>query len=284
VQRVDFVASDVLRAKPALLSVALVRRWFISAVARAMRPGCKVDSVRILVGPQGVGKSRFFATLAGAEWFSDTAFDVANKDAYMVLARSWIVEWAELESLARARDAAAVKAFLSSSMDTYRPPYGRETVDLKRSCVIVGSTNEAEFLSDSTGNRRYWTLPITGPVDISALAEHRDQLWAEARAIYESGEQWHLAAGEDETLREAHKEHEIRDAWESRVLDYAANTTDSITVPLLLERALDKPAAHWTRGDQMRVAKILEQAGYRKAGRRMVAGRRNYEWKRGEAA
>lgn len=284
VPRINLLLSEVLHSESSDLTQTLLRRWFIAAVARAMRPGCKVDSVLIFVGKQGAGKSRFFATLAG-EFFSDTAFDVASKDAYLVLSRAWIVEWAELEAMQRARDAGAVKSFLTSCSDIFRPPYGREVVAVKRSCVIVGTTNEREFLTDSTGNRRYWVVQAGTPVDLEKLAAWRDQLWAEARVAYESGEQWHLTYDEERQLAGSHKDHERHDSWEDQVVGFAETVDEKIVGPLttslVLEKAITKPMGQWTRADQMRVVSIMERNGWESVRRRVGEGRM-YVWVRQE--
>ena len=119
--------------------IRLSRRFMISCVARVMQPGSKVDTVLILAGPQGYGKSTFFRALAGPEYFRDSAIDLRNKDAYMALRGAWIYEMAEMAAM-RPRDAETVKAFLSAQVDHYRPPYGRNQVEQPRQCVFVGMT------------------------------------------------------------------------------------------------------------------------------------------------
>jgi len=99
----------------------------------------------------------FFSVLGG-EWFTDSPVDMENKDGMLLLGKTWIVKLAELGSMARARNHTAVKAFISRQVDAYRPPYGRVTVEVPRTSVFVGTTNEDEFLTDATGNRRYWPI------------------------------------------------------------------------------------------------------------------------------
>jgi hypothetical protein len=180
-------------AKDNMLNRAIFRRWMISAVARGIKPGCKVDTMLILVGEQGAFKSTAFATLASPRWFVDTPIDVrsGSKDAYMVLEGKWIIEWSELESLARS-ERTAVKAFLSSQNDSYRRPYAAISVDQPRGCVVVGSTNKPEFLNDPTGERRFWPVVTREGelVDIAWLERNREQLWAEAVHYYIAGERW----------------------------------------------------------------------------------------------
>lgn len=166
------------------------RKWMLSAVARALRPGCKVDTCLILEGPQGKGKSTLFRVLATgsadegneASWFSDTAIDIGSKDAYVAMRGKWIIELAELASLRKA-DLDRTKAFFSSPVDSYRPPYGREQVTIPRTAVFCGTVNHGQYLHDATGARRFWPCTI-GVMDIPQLIEDRDQLWAEAVARY----------------------------------------------------------------------------------------------------
>jgi len=260
--RIERVVPEVLGAEPSKLNIALLRRWMICAVARALQPGCKVDTVLILVGKQGVGKSTVFRVLAGDDYFSDSAIDIGSKDAYLALRRSWILEWSELESLKRARDPNAVKAFISSQSDQYRPSYGRFEIQVPRSGVIVGSTNTAEFLADETGARRFWPLTV-GDIDIGKLRAWRDQLWAEAVVAYNAGEQWWLSHDEEEAIAEIHEAHAVSDAWEAPVLGWAqSRLTEGFTTADVLKGTLEKPTGNWQRADEMRVAKVLRRAGY----------------------
>lgn len=177
---------------------AVGRRWLISAIARVMRPGCQADHTLVLEGLQGVGKSRTARALAvRAEWFADRLPDVHTADAAIQLAGCWVVELAELSAVKRGENE-AVKGYLSRTHDNYRPPYGRYRVSVPRQCVFIGSTNESAYLTDRTGNRRYWPVSC-GEIDIEELEADRDQLWAEAYVAYHVGEAWHLE-GEEQRL------------------------------------------------------------------------------------
>jgi putative DNA primase/helicase len=178
------------KGDPQYLS-AVGRRWLISAVARVMRPGCQADHALVLEGLQGAGKSRTARALSvKAEWFADRLPDLHTADAAIQLAGVWVVELAELAAVRKAENE-AVKAYLSRTHDNYRPPYGRYRVSVPRQCVFIGSTNESAYLTDRTGNRRFWPVAC-GDIDIEILEEHRDQLWAEAYQAFENGEPWHL--------------------------------------------------------------------------------------------
>lgn len=186
---------------------AVGRRWMISAIARVMRPGCQADHTLVLEGLQGAGKSRTARALAvRPEWFADRLPDLHSADAAIQLAGCWIVELAELAAVRRAENE-AVKGYLSRTHDVYRPPYGRYRISVARQCVFIGSTNEGTYLTDRTGNRRYWPVAC-GDIDIEYLEADRDQLWVEAYQAYRAGEPWHLDSEEQE-LASAEQENRV---------------------------------------------------------------------------
>ncbi|MEO9196306.1 MAG: virulence-associated E family protein, partial [Polyangia bacterium] len=171
---------------------AVSRRWMISLVARALRPGCKVDSVLILEGDQGAGKSSVLEALIGSTWFLDTSLQLGDKDTMQAIAGAWLVELGELASLRRA-ESEKIKQFITSKTDKFRAPYGRTTEESPRRCVFVGTTNPdgSGYFTDVTGNRRYWPVAV-GKVDVAGVARDRDQLLAEAVVAFRAGERWHL--------------------------------------------------------------------------------------------
>lgn len=265
-----------LNAKPERLTPVMMRRWYISAVARAMRPGCKVDTVLILVGPQGHRKSSFFRVLASDEWFADSAMVIGDKDSYLNLHSAWIYEWAELESMQRARDQGAVKAFISSPADRVRLPYGRTTKLYPRSCVIVGTTNEDNFLSDPTGSRRIWPVEVPDKLNLDHVERDRDQLWAEAVYAFRQNEPWYLTEDDDESdLTEVHEKFADVDAWETVIARFLKGLEDpsEVTVATIMERCLQLPVGAWKKSEQMKVAGILRRLGYKKATLTGYAGR-----------
>ncbi|ADO73923.1 virulence-associated E family protein [Stigmatella aurantiaca] len=172
---------------------AVGAKFAISAVARALRPGCKVDTVLILEGPQGLRKSTAFRILGG-QYFSDAPIDVSNKDSAMLASQFWFIELAELSTF-RKSEVQALKAFISRTEDTYRPPYGRTNVQTPRRCVFVGTTNDEDYLRDPTGHRRFWPVKCTS-IDTDTLTRDRDQLWAEAVERFHQGETWWLTSEE----------------------------------------------------------------------------------------
>ncbi|MGJ4082035.1 VapE domain-containing protein [Corynebacterium macclintockiae] len=196
VERVDTLLVDTLGAEDTPYVRAVTRKTLVAAVRRTFRPGCKFDHVLTLVGPQGVGKSTIFARLGG-QWFSDalTITDMRDKTGAEKLLGNLIVEIAELAGM-RKMDAETVKGFVSRTDDKYRAAYGRTVESHPRQGIIVGSTNATEgFLRDPTGNRRWWTVNVTGhgimPVQ-DLTSEQLDQIWAEAKHYEKQGERLFL--------------------------------------------------------------------------------------------
>lgn len=208
VERISTWCARYMGAPDDRVTQAMGRAWLIQAVARAQAPGCKADTVLILRGRQGSGKSTSLAILGG-EWFRDTPIDLASKDRFAALQGAWIYELAELDSLRRA-EAQTLKAFVSSQRDSYRPSYGRNVRDVPRTTVFAGTTNDDEFLQDATGSRRWWVIETT-TCDAVALREDRDQLWAEAVHAYRQGESWHLEAELEEARAVVAQRYEVTD-------------------------------------------------------------------------
>ena len=192
ISRVDNLLIDYFGATDNSYTKAVIRKTMVAAVARIYRPGTKFDSVLILNGPQGIGKSTFFAKLAG-DWFSDslTITDMKDKSGAEKLQGYWLLELGELAGM-RKTDVEIVKSFISRADDKYRASYGVNVESHPRQCVIVGSTNaESGFLRDITGNRRFWPVRISGNGKKKAwqmTKEEVQQIWAETLVLYEKGE------------------------------------------------------------------------------------------------
>lgn len=258
---------------------SMLTRSLVAAVARAYNPGCKVDTALILQGKQGAGKSTFFKVLAGGdEYFDDSLGNVSEKDEKLKLHRAWLVEWAELETVFKRKDVANTKAFLSSSVDYVRPPYGRDIKEMPRSSVIVGTTNQDEFLSDSTGNRRFWVIPVLQDIDIELLRAERDRIWAAAVSLYKRGEQWWLTQAEEAAASNIAERFQTSDPWEEVVNNHVQHL-EFVTINEILNLALKIELGKQDKACQMRVASILKQAGWEKVARR-INGKLSKGWAR----
>lgn len=185
-ERIDTLLQDAFGVEDNAYTRAVSRKWMCGAVARVMRPGVKFDCVPVLVGAQGVGKSTF-ASLLAKGWFNDSMINMGSKDGYESLRGSWIIELGELASLKR-QEVDSIKAFVAKQEDTYRAAYARRAATYPRQCVFIGSTNEAEFLKDRTGERRWWPVNVEHKLDRQRLTEAVDQLWAEAVVRWKAGE------------------------------------------------------------------------------------------------
>lgn len=169
------------------LTRAQTRIWFSQAARRpfaTMDEPVKADYMIVLTGAQGQRKSMGLEALCPhASWFLDELPDIRDKDSKMALLDAWIVELAEFTH--RKSDTDAFKAFLTRTVDKFRPPYGKAVVQAPRRCVLIATLNSTIFLSDTTGNRRFWTLEVLTRAEPEAIRAERDQLWSEALEIHE---------------------------------------------------------------------------------------------------
>lgn len=262
------------------LHTVYVRKTLISAVARALDPGCKVDTVLILQGPQGARKSSWFKVLASEDWFDDSFQDASDKDERMKLHTCWVAEWGELESVFKRKDVSRVKAFITTATDAIRPPYGKFVEQWPRPSIIVGSTNEDEFLADPTGSRRFWVIPVTergedAPINTDQLAEDRDRIWAAAVHAYQQGESWRLPNHLVKAAQEQNQEYSVSDPWESAIEDYIESRT-YVSVDEILKTCLHVDLDKQTRGQQMRCSNLLKRLGWNKKRSRINGKSRNY--------
>jgi putative DNA primase/helicase len=246
-------------------------RWMIAAVKRIMEPGCQCDSLLVLEGIQGLGKSRALRTLASDDWFADEIGDPASKDAADALRGKWIIEIGELRW--RKSDEETRKAFISRRVDHYRPAYGRRTIDVPRQCILAASTNESAWQTDPTGARRYWVV-LCRRIDASSLARDRDQLWAEAFVRYDRGEASFLTDRETYAQRSALDQRRETDPWDDAVAKYLL-TVEEVSIPQILSQAIGLETARQGRSESMRVSRILTACGWAQRGYMRVAGRKS---------
>jgi predicted P-loop ATPase len=239
------------------------RKFFINCVARIFEPGVKMDYMLVLGGKQYAGKSWSIRRLVSPPcapkhgWFTDTKIDISNRDAFLQIAGNWFVEIPEMDSLKKAENTAQ-KAFLSSQVDRYRPPYGHHVVETPRDSVFIGTTNQEEFLADVTGSRRFLVVWVQNEVDVAWIEENRDQLWAEAYAAYMAGEDYKLTSEDVAKVNEVNEDYREHDAWEPIVQDFILrNQMTRITITDVLVRALDINIGNVTKIHRNRAAEVL---------------------------
>jgi hypothetical protein len=265
----------------------MIRCTLIGAVRRALEPGCKHDNACVLMGEQGARKSSFWSALGGP-FFSDALGDISSKDDLMVLHRSWVMEWAELDHIMGRKHAGQVKAFLSQATDLFRVPYGKATESFPRRGIIVGSTNRSTgFLVDDTGNRRFWVIPTTrtetDPIDTPTLMAERDAIWSAAVHAYRAGEVNYLPPELANEVSRENEAYQIESPWLPAVQEWLAKLVmgEAITTERILSQAIAKPTERQTRADQMAVADILRGLGYRRD-RVMVGNQRQWRWSKAD--
>jgi putative DNA primase/helicase len=249
-------------------------KFLIGAVARVMRPGCKMDNVLILEGEQGRWKSSALAALS-APWFGDTPFTIGDKDAYLVIRGNLIYELAELDGFSRAESSRA-KAFFSSPYDTFVPKYVAWATKVPRQCVFAGTVNHGTYLRDTTGNRRYWPIRIKR-ADVDAILRDREQLWAEAVHRYQAGTRWWVEPDEVEAFELEQELRYVGDAYEDRIRAALAGERET-TMEKILSDVLKLEVSKWTRAEQTRVGEVMQTLGWER--RRRTGGKREYYYAR----
>lgn len=222
--RVDTLLVDYLGASDTAYVRAVTRKTLCAAISRVLRPGCKFDSMLVLNGPQGVGKSTLIAKLAG-EWFSDSLNlgDTKDKTAAEKLQGYWILEIGELAGLKKA-EVETLRSFLSRQNDIYRAAFGKRATPHLRQCVFFGTTNaESGYLRDTTGNRRFWPVKTPGngkKQSWNLTHEEILQIWAEALVYVRQGEKLYLSAEMDALAKDEQREAMESDEREGLVREY----------------------------------------------------------------
>jgi predicted P-loop ATPase len=249
----------------------------VAAVARIQNPGCKVDTVPIIEGPQGIGKSSALSALFDP-WFTDEIADLGSKDAAMQTRGVWLVEWAELDAMSRG-ETSRTKAFITRTTDRFRPPYGRRLITSPRTCVFWGTTNSDTYLKDETGGRRFWPVRAR-KIKLDGLRRNRDQLWAEAQENYAAGTPWwidnpdlHRAAAEEQAGRY------VGDPWDS-IIQELVHAHDELSIAQVLT-AVGVDTGRQTQTEMNRVARCLKALGWSRI-QVCVGGKRFWRYRKKE--
>ena len=244
--------------------VANIGRWFfVAMVARVLNPGCKSDYMLILEGAQGIMKSTICGIIGGKYFSDNLPENVSSKDTALHLKGKWLIELAELHTLTKA-ESTALKAFITRTVEVYRPSYGRLEVKEPRQCLFIGTTNKDTYLKDETGGRRFWPVKvgIVSELDPDGLKADRDQLFAEAVHRYKAGEQWW--PDRDFEAQYIKPEQEARfefDAWETAIADYVSDK-NRVTVLDVAQTGIGMMTAKIGTADQRRITAILERLGW----------------------
>lgn len=266
--RVDTFLIDCFGAEDNEYTHKASKNFLLQLMARTFLPGCQADYMLILEGPQGFGKSTALQVL-GEKYYAEITDSPGSKDFALALMGKLICEISELSSFSKA-DLNHVKSAVSRRVDHLRLPYGRTAQDFPRRCVLVGTTNENEYLRDSTGARRFWPIKV-GNINTQKIKVERDQLFAEARMRFKKGEHyWEMP----ETTKEEQELRRQEDPWESVLAQWLTNASDcfdtaarpivSTTIGDILNTCFRIENSKQLKSDQMRVANILKSWGWEK--------------------
>jgi len=252
-----------IKARDEGLKIQMMRRWAISAMAALYKPGgVSAHGVLTFLGDQGIGKTSWFLSLVpkGLGFAKDgMILRPDSPDSVRQVTANWLVELGELDATFRKSDIAALKAFITQASDTYRLPYARKNTVNPRRTVFFASVNDSKFLSDNTGNRRYWTIDC---IDIDYRHQiDMQQFWAEVKTLYQAGESWFLDDAELASLNESNEQFmtldpiaerlETRLDWEAPTIDWQWRTSTEIAMAI----GLSNPS----RSDVTRIATYLQK-------------------------
>lgn len=208
---------------PEKLKNKLIYRWLLSSVAAALKPnGFKARGVLTLQGPQSIGKTSWFRALISDDVLRelvlklDHHLDAGNKDSLISAITHWIVEIGELDSSFK-KDISRLKGFLTSDRDKVRRPYGRSDSEYPRRTVFCATVNDDNFLVDSTGNSRWWTIPVTAINYNHGI--NMQQVFAQLATLIEDGETWWLTPEEEAELEQHNKKHRAVSVIHERILE-----------------------------------------------------------------
>lgn len=257
VPRLGAMMAEAFGAEDNSYSEAVGRCWMISMVARVFRPGCKVDTVPVLEGAQGRGKSTALSIIGG-KWFVECHENVMSKDLFGVLDGHMLVEIAEMHSFTRA-EVERVKGIISCQVDRYRKSYGRNAEDHPRKTVLACTTNRDDWQRDETGARRFWPIHCS-EINHDWLRTHRDQLFAEAVQLFRDGVSW-WEVPEDHQKREVEKRRDA-DAWEPIIQEWLGNRTQ-IQSRYILSDCLGIDFSKHDQQAKNRVSKVMKALGWK---------------------
>lgn len=264
--RLDSWLSEYCNVEDSAYVRSVGKAFLVSMVARVAWPGCKVDTMLVLEGEQGYGKSSILRILAGDDWYLEHVGPIDTKETPQLFRRKWLVELGELATL-RKTDVETMKGFTSRTVDTYRPPYARRSQDFLRQCVLAGTTNAQVYLHDETGGRRYLPVIVPNTVNLPRLAAARDQLLAEAAVAFWCGASWHITP---EMVGHTTEEQDARyqeDPWQECIETFCSETSRAlhgVTIETILVDCLKYEVKDIRRLEQLRVGSVLRKLGWKR--------------------
>ena len=269
VPRLETWLADCLGAERNPYNDAVARNWPLSMVARAYLPGCQVDTMPVLEGKMGRGKSKFLDVLA-SPWYASIQIAFGEKDFFQAIQGRWLIEVPDMSGFSR-REHSQILATITTRVDVYRKSHGRITEEHPRVTVFAATSENDEYLQESRGRRRYWPLRC-GHIEIDTLHAQRDLVFAEAVARYRAGANWYQMpdeTDEEQSMRAS------RDVWTDRVMNYVEAYGDGkLTSANILERAVEMKPDRLDEHSKRRIYRILMENGWKQ-----LHGRERY-WKK----
>ena len=275
------------------LKKQMVIKTLIGAVARALKPGVQMQTVLTLIGNQNAGKTEFFKTLFGKEFFGSLNPQNKTQDWSMCLSQVWAGELGELEIFMGRHVSGAMKAFISEGQDLYRAPYDKKAKKHPRHSVLVATGNTYSPLVDNTGNRRWWPIDAPAEINLVWLKENRDTIWAAALLKYNAGETFWFSGEEGQAALDNAENYRDADPWEELLDEFLmivenpelttsservrqicfenlgrSSLTGNLTTASLL-RVLGVEDANQTRAHATRLGGIMTALGYKKVQKRI---------------
>ena len=266
--RVENFLHEVMKADDNEYTRECSRLIFAGGIHRAYRPGCKFDDMIVLIGTQAAGKSTIVRWLNMEDQFFREIKTISGKEGIEAIRGVWIGEVGELMAMTRVKEAEAVKAYITSQEDSYRPPYQKNVQTIPRRCVFIGTTNNPQFLTDKTGNRRFypvkvWSFAYKLYDNEQAIREYIRQCWAEAVHLYKEDKLQPFAKAEVLEQIRAAQEAAMEDDWRIGAIEQYLNDNKkqqgaTVSVIELWHRALGEPEeSKPTRKDSIEITQII---------------------------
>ena len=266
--RVEQFLHDIMKAEDTDYIRECSRLIFAGGIHRAYEPGCKFDDMIVLIGDQSAGKSTIVRWLSLQDEFFREIKTINGKEGIETIRGVWIGEVAELMAMTRVKEAEAVKAYITSQEDSYRPPYAKHVITVPRRCMFIGTTNNPQFLTDKTGNRRFY--PVKCHSHAYKMYDHEDEIkdyirqaWAEAVHLYKEGKLQPFAKKEVLEQIRAAQEAAMEDDWRTGAImqfldDQKKHNGATTCVIELWHKALNEPEeSKPTRKDSIEICQII---------------------------
>lgn len=273
VPRVSKFFTDICGADATDYTTDVSEQFWLSIVARIMRPACQADCMVVLEGGQGIGKSTLLQAIGG-QYYGTPTSQVTSKDFLQELNGKFLIEVEEMQSFSNA-DKNQIKKILSQRIDRYRPPYGRAVVQRERQCVFVGTTNEGQYLIDDTGGRRFYPIQCKS-IALNQFRPLRDQYFAEALTKLSLVEDWYRQPTDAQNQQDSRR---VDDSWGNAVRAWLLKAPDNPSTAQIARDALDIPLPELSKQSEKRIGYIMRSAGYSNNAR--VDGKRVWSKGRG---